>query len=113
MRLATMSDFQNNSFPLQSAVSTFECGERYAPNNELGIPFYFDIQPYVPTAYQVAREYLEVNTDIWHLWESEDQDVMSQLRQGKTSRSGAYCLFGAQVLSTRFSLNNLSCISFQ
>jgi len=113
MRLATMSDIQNNYFPLQSAVTTFECGERYAPKNELEIPFYFDIQPYGPTAYQVEREYLEVNTDVWHLWETEDQDVMSQLRQDKTSRSGAICLFWAQVLSMRFSLNNLSCISFQ
>ena len=79
----------------------------------MGIPYCCDIQPAVPTVYQVEWEYLEVNTDIWHQWETEDQDVTYQLYQEKTSRSGAYCLFSAQELSTRISLNNLLRIPFQ
>jgi hypothetical protein len=85
----------------------------YTLHNDLGIPFYCDIQHAVPTAHQVEWEYLEVKTDIWQLRGSEDQDVISQLRQEKTSRSGANCSFRAQVLSTRFSLNNRLCVSFQ
>ena len=99
MPLASVSDIQNNISSLQSLIKAFDCGERYTLHNDLGIPFYCDIQHAVPTAHQVEWEYLEVKTDLWQLRGSKDQDVTSQLRQEKTSRSGATCSFRAQVLS--------------
>lgn len=50
------------------------------PFNEYGVPFCCDTNYAIPTAFLSEWAYLERNTDLWHLWESEDPDETDRLR---------------------------------
>lgn len=64
----------------EAPITTFDCGTKCSPYNELGVPFCCDTRHAVPTAYQVEWQYLQENTDLWHLWQDEDQGETARLR---------------------------------
>ena len=62
------SFYQNFNFP----ITHFDCGEKCSPYNEYGVPFCCDIRHAVPSAYHHEWIYLKENTDLWHIWDSEN-----------------------------------------
>ncbi|MBC8509465.1 MAG: hypothetical protein ISR58_20675 [Anaerolineales bacterium] len=61
-------------------IAAFDCGSKCSPYNERGVPFCCDTRHSVPTAYQAEWQYLQENTDLWHIWESGDLIETSRLR---------------------------------
>lgn len=74
-------DFASLHANFHSPIAAFDCGEKCAPYNERGVPFCCDTSHVVPTAYQKEWEYLQANTDLWHLWASDDFALVADLRQ--------------------------------
>jgi len=68
---ANFSDFYSN---FDAPITALDCGKKCAPYNEYGVPFCCDIDHAIPTAYLPEWDYLELNTDLWHLWEDDDLD---------------------------------------
>jgi hypothetical protein len=64
----------------RSPIAEFDCGKKCAPYNENGVPFCCDTKHAVPTAYHEEWEYLQGNTDLWHLWKAEDNQETERLR---------------------------------
>ncbi|RPI31912.1 MAG: hypothetical protein EHM70_10285 [Chloroflexota bacterium] len=64
----------------QAPITKLNCGEKCSPYNENGVPFCCDTHHAVPTAYLEEWEYLRENTDLWHLWESEDPAETQRLK---------------------------------
>lgn len=50
-------------------ISDIDCGQFCASRNPRGVPFCCDTRHAVPTAYIDEWEYLQANTDLWHLWQ--------------------------------------------
>lgn len=63
----------------QSPISAFDCGDKCAPYNLSGVPFCCDTRHAVPTAYDVEWEYLEANTDLWHVWQAQNPSETKRL----------------------------------
>ena len=57
--------YQEFSLPL----SEIDCGEKCGPYNDYGIPVCCDIEIVVPAAYDLEWEYLQAETELWHLWQ--------------------------------------------
>jgi hypothetical protein len=64
----------------QAPIADLDCGERCAPYNERGVPFCCDLRHAVPTAYLAEWAYLERSTQLWRLFETQDQNVGEHLR---------------------------------
>lgn len=62
-------------------ISDLDCGKKCAPYNEKGNPFCCDTHHAVPTAYQSEWIFLQLKTNLWHLWNGETQEVDTQLRE--------------------------------
>ncbi|MBW8010619.1 MAG: hypothetical protein FVQ83_05165 [Chloroflexi bacterium] len=56
----------------QAPISEFDCGKKCAPHNPGGKPFCCDTCHAVPTVYHAEWDYLEANTDLWHIWRGDD-----------------------------------------
>lgn len=67
-----------NSF--DHPISQLDCGAKCAPFNERLKPFCCDIQHVVPSAYPAEWEYLRKHTELWHLWEGENEDERNALQ---------------------------------
>lgn len=63
----------------EAPIAAFDCGEKCAPYNERGVPFCCDTKHAVPAIYQSEWEYLQKNTDLWHLWQGADPTQNQQL----------------------------------
>lgn len=50
-----------------------------APYNSRGVPFCCDLGHAIPTAYDPEWDYLNQNTDLWHLWEPDDPQLKLEL----------------------------------
>lgn len=55
------------------------CGDRCAPYNERGVPFCCDTRHTVPSAYDYEWKFLKSNTNLWHLWQSDNADDYAEL----------------------------------
>lgn len=64
-----------------SPISEFDCGERCSPYNENGVPFCCDTNHAVPTAMHPEWLFLQENTGLWRLWESDDPLETKQLQE--------------------------------
>jgi hypothetical protein len=64
----------------QASITAFDCGAKCAPYNEYGVPFCCDTAHAVPTAYAAEWEYLQDNTDLWHIWAAEDGTETGRLQ---------------------------------
>lgn len=53
-------------------VTTFDCGAKCAPHNPSGKPFCCDICHAVPVAYHQEWQFLQKNTDLWHVWRGDE-----------------------------------------
>ncbi|MEA4908178.1 MAG: hypothetical protein VB089_11180 [Anaerolineaceae bacterium] len=53
-------------------VTEFDCGTRCSPHNPSGKPFCCDICHAVPVAYRQEWDYLQRNTDLWHVWQGDE-----------------------------------------
>jgi hypothetical protein len=73
------ADFASLYAGFQAPIAKFNCGDRCAPYNERGVPFCCDTHHAVPAAYQAEWEYLQANTDLWHLWEGRTPAETSEL----------------------------------
>ena len=67
-----------NSF--HSPISIIDCGEKCAPYNEGRVPFCCDTRHAVPTAYLTEWNYLQEETNLWHLWSSSDSKEVQRMR---------------------------------
>lgn len=69
-----------------ASIAELNCGDRCAPYNERGVPFCCDIRHAVPSAYDSEWEFLKSNTDLWHLFQTDNTDdfieLASQTPQG-------------------------------
>lgn len=63
-------------------IAAFDCGQRCAPYNEGGIPFCCDIQEAVPTAYHSEWKCMQARTELWHLYQNDNEKEMDQLVSG-------------------------------
>ena len=63
-----------------SPITALDCGSKCAPYNEKGVPFCCDTGHAVPTAYKDEWDYLQSNTDLWHLWEVADEKESARIR---------------------------------
>ena len=57
-----------------SSIASLDCGKKCAQHNPSGKPFCCDICHAVPAAYKSEWKYLESNTNLWHLWRSDECD---------------------------------------
>ncbi len=73
-------DFQALYAQFSNPIAQFDCGSKCAPYNERGVPFCCDTRHSVPTAYQAEWQYLQENTELWHLWEAGDSKETQRLR---------------------------------
>jgi len=64
----------------QTPLAALDCGQRCAPYNEGGAPFCCDTRHAVPAAYSAEWEYLQANTDLWHVWEGRTPAETTQLK---------------------------------
>jgi DNA-binding MarR family transcriptional regulator len=62
-----------------SPTTEIDCGKKCAPYNEHGVPFCCDTNHTVPTAYQHEWEYLQSATNLWHLWQGQDDNESRRL----------------------------------
>lgn len=74
-------DFAALYAQFEAPIAAFNCGDRCAPYNERGVPFCCDTRHAVPTAYLDEWGYLKENTDLWHLWSSDDPAETAALEQ--------------------------------
>jgi hypothetical protein len=65
------SDFAALYWGFDVPIAALDCGQKCAPYNRHGIPFCCDTRHAVPTAYLAEWDYLQANTDLWHLWQAE------------------------------------------
>lgn len=61
-------------------IAALDCGSKCAPYNERGVPFCCDTHHIVPAAYLSEWSYYQGNTDLWHLWESDDEITFAQMQ---------------------------------
>ena len=66
---------EKNYDGFDSSISLINCGERCAPYNDFGVPFCCDISQMIPTAYDCEWEYLRVNTNLWRIWEADEENA--------------------------------------
>jgi hypothetical protein len=71
----TLINVEKNYDDFDSSISMINCGERCAPYNDYGVPFCCDISQMIPTAYDFEWEYLRVNTNLWRIWEADEENA--------------------------------------
>jgi hypothetical protein len=55
-----------------SPIARLDCGKKCAPHNSSGKPFCCDICHAVPAAYKSEWNYLQPNTDLWHVYRGDE-----------------------------------------
>ncbi len=72
-------NYQDFYDKFQSPISELDCGNRCSAHNDRGVPFCCDNRHAVPAAYLSEWDYLEKSTDLWRLWEPENDEIESFL----------------------------------
>lgn len=65
-------NFSDLYHSFHSPIASLDCGQKCALHNQGGIPFCCDICQAIPAAYDSEWHYLNQNTDLWHVWDRED-----------------------------------------
>ncbi len=103
-------DFSRLYARFQPPITTLDCGKKCAPYNEHGVPFCCDTHHTVPTAYLEEWQYLQANTDLWHLWQAKDPGETARLQaQTPTGQVLIACL-GASLCQRGY--RALTCRAF-
>jgi hypothetical protein len=91
-----------------SPITEFDCGDRCSPYNENGVPFCCDTNHAVPTAFEPEWEFLQDNTGLWRLWDSNDPVENKRLQDETPDRhiliacqGHALCQRGFRALTCR------------
>lgn len=97
-----------------SPVVPFDCGAKCAVHNPDGKPFCCDICHAVPSVYHQEWDYLEVHTNLWHIWrgdecESNPEDPTNLLQETPGSMVLVACL-GPSLCQRQY--RSLSCRQF-
>ena len=75
--------YQEFSLPL----SEIDCGKKCGPHNDYGVPVCCDIEIVVPAAYDLEWEYLQAETELWHLWQGpgsiEQEELIRDVQPGQ------------------------------
>ena len=75
--------YQEFSLPL----SEIDCGEKCGPNNDYGVPVCCDIELVIPSVYDLEWEYLQAETELWHLWQGsgsiEQEELIRDVQPGQ------------------------------
>lgn len=61
-------------------ITRVDCGLKCAPYNDYGVPFCCDTGHAVPAAYLAEWSYLQMHTDLWHVWADEDAEETARLQ---------------------------------
>jgi hypothetical protein len=64
----------------RSPIAELDCGRKCAPYNEKGVPFCCDTKQTVPTASHEEWQYLQANTNLWHLYQARSNQETKRLR---------------------------------
>ncbi len=67
-----MINFSQLYQEFNSPITEKDCGAYCSPYNEHGIPFCCDIRHAVPSAYHEEWAYLQAHTDLWQLWQPDN-----------------------------------------
>lgn len=65
-------DFHRLYTTFNNPVTEVDCGQKCAPFSTRGLPVCCDICEAIPCAYDQEWQYLQTNTDHWHLWQESD-----------------------------------------
>jgi hypothetical protein len=65
-------DFPNFYARFNAPINQIDCGAKCAVHNPNGVPFCCDICHAMPAAYHEEWNYLQNNTDLWHVWKTDD-----------------------------------------
>jgi hypothetical protein len=79
-------DFADLYAKFHQPITSLDCGIKCAPYNQHGVPFCCDTRHAIPSAYRQEWEYLNEQTDLWHLWQSHQKKENDRL-QAKTPAS--------------------------
>jgi hypothetical protein len=74
-------DFWHLYGNFDAPISAFDCGDRCSPYNERSVPFCCDTRHAVPTAYEPEWQFLLENTNLWHAYQSGNQEYTAELRR--------------------------------
>ena len=102
--------FANLYAGFPSAINSIDCGEYCSIYNDDGIPFCCDIRHTIPTAYQVEWEYLQSNTGLWRMWQSDDPEIFVELLEQAPEGHTLIACKGHQLCQRGF--RSISCRSF-
>jgi hypothetical protein len=91
-------------------IHELDCGHKCAPHNDWGIPFCCDIGHAVPTAYTAEWQYLVANTELWHLWNSENTDDKDNLEDKTPDDQVLISCLGHQCCQRDF--RSITCRAF-
>ncbi len=67
-------DFRALYAVFDEPVTDVDCGLKCGPYNERGVPFCCDPRHAIPTAYREEWAFLKTHTDLWRLWEDENDE---------------------------------------
>ncbi len=71
--MARPQDFATLYRAFDEPITDVDCGLKCGPYNERGVPFCCDPRHAIPTAYREEWAYLQAHTDLWRLWQDEDE----------------------------------------
>ena len=94
-------------FHAPSAV--LDCGLKCAPYNERGAPFCCDTRHCVPSVYAAEWNYLQQQTDLWHLFQTQTKQAEELLKKLPDGQVLVECL-GFQECQRNF--RSISCRTF-
>lgn len=91
-------------------ITSLDCGKKCAPYNEHGVPFCCDTRHAVPSAYLEEWQYLQANTDLWHLWQGPTPEETERLRRQTPEHQVLIECLGHRLCQRGF--RSLTCRSF-
>ena len=94
----------------QPPITKLDCGKKCAPYNESGEPFCCDIHHAIPTAYLEEWQYLQENTNLWHLWQSRDPGETARLQAQTPSGQVMIACLGSSLCQRDY--RALTCRAF-
>ena len=104
----TKIDFEELYTGFDAPMAAFDCGDRCAPYHDHGVPFCCDRQVVIPSAYQDEWQYLRTQTDLWHLWQTQDsvltEEIKNQTSDGQVlieCKGYQYCQRAYRSISCR------------
>jgi hypothetical protein len=110
MPQAKPEDFSALYLSFHAPIAALDCGAKCAPYNLRGVPFCCDTRHAIPTAYQAEWDYLQANTNLWHLWQGNASRKASSIRSSVPEGQVAIQCLGHRLCQRNF--RSITCRSF-